>query len=140
MHPIKVVWMGMHGRCSPSGPYFARGISVCDRWSGVGGYASFLLDMARGYARGLEIDRIDNDGDYTPGNVRWVTRSVNCRNRRSNVHLTVRGRTQTAVAWAEEVGLRPSVLYGRLRKGWGVERAVMEPLDQERSSRYHRRA
>ena len=106
--------------------YGGRGISVCRRWSGVGGYERFVADVSTGYAVGLQIDRIDNDGNYEPSNVRWVTPSENSRNRRSNLHLTVYGRTQTAAAWAEEMGIEPITLYSRLRHGWSHERAVTE--------------
>ena len=69
-------------RCSnPNVPHYhrygGRGIKVCDRW--LESYKHFIADMGLP-AHGLEIDRIDNDGDYEPGNCRWTTRLINQRN------------------------------------------------------------
>lgn len=78
-----LAWSAMKHRCSnPSNPawknYGGRGIAVCERWLT---FENFLADMGRRPA-GLELDRIDNDGDYEPGNVRWTTRSENIKNTR----------------------------------------------------------
>lgn len=66
--------------------YGGRGIKVCDRWlngdGGLTGFECFLADMGE-KPRGLTIDRIDNDGNYEPGNCRWVTQKENCRNTRA---------------------------------------------------------
>lgn len=79
------VWMEMKKRCSnPKNAgypnYGGRGISVCSRWRES--FEAFISDMGWRPAAGLQIDRIDNDGNYEPANCRWTTRSENCRNRR----------------------------------------------------------
>lgn len=82
---IYMVWLEMTARCRcpNNGSYHrygGRGISVCTEWAES--FIAFYRDMGGDYKEGLEIDRKDNDGNYTPENCRWVTRSVNVANRR----------------------------------------------------------
>lgn len=65
--------------------YGGRGIKVCDEWRGKGGNKIFLeWSMSNGYSKGLQIDRIDNNGDYTPQNCRYISHTENQRNTRMN--------------------------------------------------------
>ena len=82
--PRYMVWTGMKQRCnnpnSRSYPgYGGRGIKVCEEWQKFSGFMQWT-EFPK-YERGLQIDRIDNDGDYSPDNCRWVAPSVNARNR-----------------------------------------------------------
>lgn len=77
--------MNMIQRCYnqklPIYPYYGgRGITVCDRW--LESFASFVEDMGLKPSPKLTLDRIDNDGNYEPGNCRWTTKLVQSRNRR----------------------------------------------------------
>ncbi len=120
-------WMGLRSRCEYKRHpqyhnYGARGIRVCDRWRQ---FENFLADMGEP-PEGMSIDRINNDGDYSPDNCRWATIVEQRRNTRINVLLTFRGKEQCVAAWAEEVGLSRKTLQTRLRRGWPVERALFK--------------
>lgn len=70
-----------HDESNSRYPYYgARGIKVCDRWRKS--FDNFLEDMEPSFKEGLELDRINNDGNYTPDNCRWTTHSENMLNRR----------------------------------------------------------
>ena len=77
--PTYVTWQNMVARCRyPSSPAFkyygGRGITVCDRWLK---FPNFLEDMGIRPGLDFQIDRINNDGNYEPGNCRWLTRAEN---------------------------------------------------------------
>lgn len=124
------VWLGIMARCTnpkhPAYPnYGGRGIDICDRWRWD--VRAFLADVGTCPA-GHEIDRIDNDRGYEPGNVRWVERKTNDRNRRSNVRLTYGGETLALAEWCERLGLSRSTVQKRLDGGWTVENALGTPV------------
>lgn len=80
-NPEHRTWTRIRERCNNPNHgdyayYGGRGIKVCERWNV---FENFLADM--GPRNGLTIDRIDNDGNYEPGNCRWVTQAEQCRNR-----------------------------------------------------------
>lgn len=112
--------------------YGGRGISVCDQWRVS--FEAFARDMGPTYSEGLTLDRIDNDGNYEPGNCRWATAIEQARNKRTNRLLTFNGKTMPVSAWAEHTGIGRSAIESRLRNGWSVERALTVPT-QKRTPR-----
>ena len=131
--PIYLVWTSMRNRCGrPATKNFAdyggRGIRVCEAWNARDGFIAFYRDMGP-RPPGFTIEREDNDGDYEPSNCSWQPRSVQSRNKRNTREITARGRTQTLIDWARELGCSPGAILFRLNaEGWDEERAVTEPI------------
>lgn len=124
-----VSWREMHRRCYvPRTPHFerygGRGVVVCERWHSFG---NFLIDMGE-RPQGKTLDRINNAGNYEPGNCRWATPVEQANNRTDNVRVRFAGSDRTISEWSREPGaVYASLIAGRLRAGWGVERAIFEP-------------
>ena len=78
--------------------YGGRGIFVCDRWHDIRNFIADLWDTWPEPDSGLSLDRIDNDGPYSPDNTRWATQSEQCRNTRRNRQVTYRGKLYGSVA------------------------------------------
>ena len=125
------IWDGMHERCErKKHPYYenygGRGISVCDEWAEFVPFATWANE--NGYSDELQIDRIDNDGDYEPGNCRWVTAKEQQNNKRSNRIIIYLGKKYTLTQLAEVVGINKTTLKERLNLGWSIEDAVNRPV------------
>ena len=82
---LHVLWQKMRARCNPGSTqyewYGARGIAVCEEWNEYEVFRDWA--KAHGYRRGLELDRIDNDGPYSPGNCRFIHHYENVQNSRT---------------------------------------------------------
>lgn len=100
-------------------------ICVASRWKYS--YGHFLEDMRRKSDPDATLDRIDSDGHYEPGNCRWVSRTQQAQNIRSNRLLEHQGEIKCLTQWAREVGLAVTTISGRLGRGWSVERALETP-------------
>ena len=125
-------WVKMLARClnpgSPEFPYYGgRGIAVCERWQGPDGFTNFFADMGP-CPSGLTLDRIDNDGPYSPENCRWATATEQQNNKRSNRRVTFKGETHTVAEWAKKLDMKSGTLSCRLRVGWSVEEALSTPV------------
>lgn len=111
------VWAGMKSRCSSKAPkvfrlYGGRGISVCERWRKS--FDDFLADMGPRPSSKHSIDRINNDGNYEPGNCRWATHSQQMRNTNQNHMVTIRGKKVPLVEAAELAGINQNAALNRI--------------------------
>lgn len=108
-------WEGMKARClNPDSEAYAdyggRGIAVCARWLS---FENFLADMGK-RPNGRSLDRIDNNGNYEPGNCRWATRREQANNKRSNHLVSINGRSMSLMSSCRELGLSYIVTRRRL--------------------------
>lgn len=127
------IWRAIKQRCrDPNNVsyqnYGARGIDICCEWADD--FAAFLAAVGQRPTVKHSIERLDNARGYEPGNVVWATKAQQDRNRRNNVVLSFRGKSQCLTDWAAELGIAMVTLQGRLRKGWSVERALSLPVDR----------
>lgn len=124
------IWSGMKNRCfNPHEPayknYGARGITVCDEWrDDFHAFAEWSL--SHGYAENLSIDRIENDGIYSPDNCRWATDLTQANNTRNNINIEIDGETHTLAEWSRISGVGVTTIRCRLKLGWDVTRAVFQ--------------
>lgn len=113
-------WQAMLRRCdNPNNKaykwYGGRGINVCDRWKT---YAHFLKDMGES-PKGMSLDRINNDGNYEPGNCRWTTRLEQSHNRSDTKMVLYNGKRMPVSVAERETGRCKGNLSGLLRRyGW----------------------
>ena len=126
------IWSHMCERCNNHNfvyfnQYGGRGISVCAEW--LGNYDVFRSwALSNGYKDDLTLDRIDNDGDSTPENCRWVTPKEQANNRHSNRMLYFNGEMHNIATWSEITGLPRHVIDGRLARGWNSTKTLSTPV------------
>lgn len=124
-------WFSAKMRCTnPSNnrwaDYGGRGVRMCDEW--LNDFPAFVAHIGPRPSLQHTLDRIDVNGHYEPGNVRWATRKQQANNCRSNVRLTFRGETKPLQEWADLLGMRATMIALRIsRYGWSVERALTQP-------------
>lgn len=122
------VWRGIITRCeNPNFRYWAdyggRGIKVCERWRNS--FVDFLADVGRAPSPKHSIDRINNDGDYEPSNVRWVTSAEQAKNRRSNILVDYNGNTVILAEACRLAGVDYKRTLQRIRVyGWSFDDAI----------------
>lgn len=113
------IWSGMMARCTNASrkeydQYGGRGISVCDAWKTFDGFWS---DMGPTYLDGLSLDRINNNGNYEPGNCRWATQVQQARNTSRNRLVELDGQLMSVAEAAERTGVNRFALRERVEKG-----------------------
>lgn len=129
-------WAEMIKRCEKPtqrhyGYYGGRGIKVCDRWRHS--FEAFLEDMEYAPSSKHSLDRIDVDGDYEPGNVRWATVQEQAENKTTTIYVNIHGKRMKLVDVAREYNLPLGALRQRLYKGWN-ENDLTLPIGSRRDS------
>jgi transcriptional regulator with GAF, ATPase, and Fis domain len=110
--------------------YGGRGIIMCLSWQTS--FAQFYADMGE-CPPGMSLDRIENEGNYEPGNCRWATHEQQNNNRRNTVSAIVDGKHTALAEAARKAGLNYATLRRRVRKmGLSMEEAISAPLYYDR--------
>ena len=128
-HPLMQVWSDIKQRCHNEKAncykwYGGRGIKLCEEWMVFKNFYDWAVN--NGYKKGLTLDRIDPNGDYSPDNCRWVTMKVQQNNRRNNKMLTINGVTKTMSEWSDEYGVDYRLVKSRIAAGWEPEKALSQ--------------
>lgn len=123
-------WLNMKSRCNtPSSTgwehYGGRGIKVSPDWDDS--YEKFLSDVGRRPTPKHSLDRIDVNGNYEPGNVRWATQTTQMRNMRLNRIVKVGGKEITLAQAVESSSLLYNTILYRLKRGWSLDDALSYP-------------
>ena len=124
--PEYYAWHNMLGRCrNPNHPlypaYGGRGVYVCDKWKA---FEAFFSDIGPRPSRRHSLDRIDNSGNYEPGNVKWSTSRQQTRNTRRTHLISHDGKVMCLTDWANTTGVAVSTLRNRLKRGIPMEQAL----------------
>lgn len=133
-HPLYNTWNLMKQRCyniksESYKDYGERGIRICDEW--LKDVNCFILwSDNNNWKKGLQIDRINNNGNYEPSNCRWTTTKVQTRNYRRNRIVTIFGETMTLVEAIEKHSyIKYGVVLARLDKlGWSLYKSLFHPI------------
>jgi hypothetical protein len=136
--PEFAVWHTMKARCyNPKNHGYkshgARGITVCERW--LNSFVDFRADMGQRPSKKHSIDRIDNDGNYTPENCRWATASMQGRNTSRNNVIEIDGVSLCVADWCDLMDVdrhKPyNMVYWNKRSGISsVDEAVRVLYDE----------
>ena len=131
------IWKGIKQRCLNKNSlafkhYGGRGIKICGRWLKFENfrddmYGSYLKHVKKFGEKNTQIERIDNNGDYSPDNCKWATDIEQKNNTRLNILITHNGQTLSLSQWATKFKISYSVLYQRVRRyGYTFEEAITE--------------
>ena len=126
------IWQSMRSRClNPFNRHYAdyggRGITICERWQD---FSLFLADMGL-KPEGKSLDRIDNNGPYSPDNCIWSSQTEQCRNTRTNRYEMYNGQFILLKEISEQTGIPYKLIHARLARGLNIEQAL-QPCDRGR--------
>jgi hypothetical protein len=147
-HPLYRAWEQMHNRCYNTADanyhsYGGRGIYVCARWTGdplpgchksVAGFRQFLADMGEKPSPQHTLDRIDNNGPYSPENCRWATRKEQGANRSTTVWVEFGGERKPFCVWVRDLGVDKGGAFKLIRERGMTHLQVVEYLFAKRDA------
>ncbi len=120
--------------------YGGRGITICEEWQES--FEAFRdWAMANGYADGLSIDRRENDGNYEPGNCRWITMAEQASNKRTNRIILAFGESKPVSEWSRDprCKVRYATLWYRIERGmdpeWSLTTPKLNPQQQAKAKK-----
>lgn len=127
-----IIWRNLRPRCRTL--YYKNNGIKC-LWNS---FEEFKKDMFKSYLKHVErfgqknttLDRINSTGNYQKSNCRWATHVVQCRNRKTNIFYTYKGKSRTINEWADIYKINKSTFRDRLRKhNWSFKEAVSNPVE-----------
>jgi len=133
MSSLYHIWSGIKERCTNKNSknyndYGGRGITLYIEWENFNPFKEWALFS--GYKEGLEIDRIDVNGNYCPKNCRWVNKRKQANNRRNNIYIEINGETKTLFEWTRIYKINYSTVRKRIKSGLNIECALKMKIDK----------
>ena len=130
-------WLSMRSRCNSKNNsayknYGGRGIIVCDEWKH---FENFLRDVGPRPSPSYSIDRINVNGNYEPGNVRWIIAKEQNKNKRNSVNIEYNGEVHCIAEWARIKNITVPTLTRRYHAGWSIDEKIFKPS----KTNYHAR-
>lgn len=135
------IWTNMKSRClNPNTPSFSRyggrGITIDPSWMAYRGFREWA--MSAGYEEHLTLERVNNNGPYSPGNCKWIALTAQARNRESCITISLGTQTKILSEWAADPRclVKYHTLYARIKKGWELLEAMTTPTGSRRSKAF----
>jgi len=120
-------WLAMKSRCLNINSkdyknYGGRNITIQENW--ITNFKDFYEYMGEKPFKRASLDRIDVNGNYVEGNVKWSNDKEQANNKRNNKKVEFLGQTKNLSEWEEELGINQNLISARLIKGWSIEKAL----------------
>lgn len=131
-------WRGIKARCYNKNSidyqnYGGRGIKMFDGWIyNYEAFRDYVQKLPNYNEKGYTIDRINVNGDYIPGNIRWADSETQSNNRRDNHFLELNGEILTVKQWSNRLGIKYSTLMNRIKMGWSDEDILTRPIEEHK--------
>ena len=128
------IWRAMRWRSSERNTtdktYREKGVKCCEEWNDYLNFRNWALN--NGYGDNLSLDRINNNGDYSPENCRWADKYTQANNTSANHLITVNGETKTLSEWSDEKGINYSTLRSRVNRSHLTGEAIFSKAEHLR--------